>query len=345
MHGDGIPGDRRRVLVADGEPLSALVLKGILEGGFDLERATSGAEALRMAKAGRRPDIVLLDSEIRGPDAYATLELLKSGEATANLPVVFIAPLLDEAGTERALRLGAVDFILKPYTPSIVKLRIANQLELARSRAELEALIVDRTRELKSSRLELIRHLCRAAEYRDNETGLHILRMSKYAQIIARAAGANAAKAELVLEAAPMHDIGKIGIPDSVLLKPGPLDEGEWKTMRSHCRIGADIIGGGDSELSRDAATAALTHHERYDGRGYPAGLAGEAIPWIGRVVALADVFDALTSDRPYKRAWPIERALEHIRSESGSHFDPELVAAFLDSMDEVTEVMALCSD
>ena len=174
---------------------------------------------------------------------------------------------------------------------------------------------------------------------------MHIERMSKYAQIIALAAGASATKAENVLNAAPMHDIGKIGIPDSVLQKPGKLDEAEWKLMREHCRIGANIIGKGDSELARSAATAALTHHERYDGNGYPAGLSGEAIPWIGRVVAIADVFDALTSERPYKHAWPQELALDLISSESGTHFDPELVSVFLEARTEVGEVRALYPD
>jgi putative two-component system response regulator len=264
---------------------------------------------------------------------------------TACIPVIFMAPMLDEAAVERALSLGADDFIQKPCMPGIVKLRIEGQLELARTRSGLELVIEERTKELKDSRLEIIRRLCRAAEYRDNETGMHIVRMSKYSQIIAQAAGASIAKSELVQSAAPMHDIGKIGIPDSVLLKQGPLDEHEWKIMRQHCKIGADIIGKGDSELLRSAAAAALTHHERYDGQGYPAGLSGESIPWVGRVIAVADVFDALTSERPYKRAWPMERAFDLIRSESGSHFDPELAQAFLGSEAEVSEVMALYPD
>jgi putative two-component system response regulator len=336
---------KRRVLVADREPMTGLLLTGFLEEEYELAYASDGDELMTLVGGKARPEIILLDASICDSGSYRALERLKSDPASSGIPVIFLASILDESSVQRALELGAADFIQKPCMPGIVKLRIEGQLELSRSRSELELAIEERTRELKDSRLEIIRRLCRAAEYRDNETGMHIVRMSKYSQIIAQAAGASVAKSELVQNAAPMHDIGKIGIPDSVLLKRGALDEPEWKVMRQHCKIGADIIGKGDSELLRYASAAALTHHERYDGQGYPAGLSGEAIPWIGRVIAIADVFDALTSERPYKRAWPMEQAFDLIRSESGSHFDPELVAAFLEAEAEVSEVMALYPD
>jgi Response regulator containing a CheY-like receiver domain and an HD-GYP domain len=333
------------VLVAECEPVSRMLLASFMGEGYELTFAESSDEVLELASKTDRPDVLLLDSGFCEGDALGLLSRLKEGERSAKLPVIFSAPMLDQTSVERALALGASDFLSKPYLPGIVKLRIETQLELARSRAQLEALLAERTRELADSRLEVIRRLSRAAESRDNETGMHIVRMSKYAQMIAQSAGASVAKSELVLNAAPMHDIGKIGVPDSVLLKPGALDDLEWRSMREHCRIGANIIGKADSELARSAAAAALSHHERYDGSGYPSGLSGEAIPWIGRVVAIADVFDALTSVRPYKNAWPMDLALDLIRSEAGTHFDPELAAAFLDTRDEAAEIMALFPD
>jgi Response regulator containing a CheY-like receiver domain and an HD-GYP domain len=335
----------RRVLVADGDLISAFALRGCLADKFLVDTANSGEATLRIARAAQAPELILLDSGLPDPGAFETLSLLKSDEATSRIPVIFVSAFLDDAGAERALGLGASDFLMKPFSPCIVQLRISSQLELSRSRAQLEALVEERTLELKESRLEVIRRLSRAAEYRDNETGMHIIRMSKYAQRIAQAAGASLSKSELVLNAAPMHDIGKIGVPDGILLKRGPLDEAEWDIMRRHCAIGASIVGGIDSELMRSASSAALSHHERFDGKGYPSGLSGESIPWIGRVVALADVFDALTSDRPYKKAWAPEPAFDLIESESGSHFDPELVEAFMGAKQDILEIKALYAD
>jgi putative two-component system response regulator len=339
-------GERHRLLLVTRDPVGGLMLSSMLQDDYLVDRAAGEEEALnQLRRSGKRPDLILLDSSWTDSEAFETLARLKSEDCAAGIPVIMLVPIIDDSAATKALELGASDFIPKPFSHCIVKARIANQLELSRSRADLEGLIEERTRELDHSRLELIRRLSRAAEYRDSETGMHILRMSKYSQIVALAAGASASKAKLILDAAPMHDIGKIGIPDSVLLKPGRLDEGEWKIMQGHCKIGGDIMGHGDSELARSAAIAALTHHERYDGSGYPAGLSGESIPWIGRVVALADVFDALTSDRPYKRAWPMDLAFDLIRTEAGTHFDPELAAAFLEARTEIAEVMALYPD
>jgi putative two-component system response regulator len=318
---------------------------GALSEDYEVIAATNGGEALRLAESKPLPSLVLLGLEVSAPDSRETLSLLKSNPLTSGIPVIFSAPMLDGAAAERALALGADDFVLMPCSPCVLKLRVGAQIELSHSRARLEALVEERTKELSETRLEVIRRLCRAAEYRDNDTGMHVVRMSKYAQIVALAAGASPAKAELVLNAAPMHDIGKIGIPDDILRKAGPLDEAERAVMRRHCEIGAAIVGNHGSELMRTAAQAALSHHERYDGAGYPAGLSGEAIPWIGRVIALADVFDALTSDRPYKRAWEIDRALELIRSERGTQFDPELADAFLGAEAELREIKALYPD
>jgi putative two-component system response regulator len=193
----------------------------------------------------------------------------------------------------------------------------------------LEDMVRARTEELRRTRLQVVQRLGMAAEYRDEETGNHILRMSHTCALLARAVGWSEAACELILNASPMHDIGKIGIPDAIMLKPGKLEPHEWEIMKTHAAIGGKLLEGDDSALMRMAREIALTHHEKWDGSGYPGGLAGEAIPQSGRIAALADVFDALTSVRPYKKAWTIEAAVGYIEENSGKHFDPELVAVF----------------
>jgi putative two-component system response regulator len=192
---------------------------------------------------------------------------------------------------------------------------------------------------LQRSRLQVVQRLGRAAEYRDNETGLHIIRMSNTSALLAREAGLETSRCELLLNASPMHDIGKIGIPDEILLKPGKLEPHEWQVMKTHTLIGADLLAGDESDLMMMAHDIALTHHEKWDGNGYPHGLRGEEIPLVGRIVALADVFDALTSKRPYKPAWPVERAVALIREQAGKHFDPELAGLFLSILPEILDI------
>jgi putative two-component system response regulator len=220
-----------------------------------------------------------------------------------------------------------VDYITKPVSPPIVRARVRTHLSLVR---------MD---ELRESRMQIIERLGRAAEYKDNETGLHVIRMSHYAQLLALRAGWSEVDAEELLAAAPMHDIGKIGIPDAILLKPGPLSPEEWAVMRTHPQIGADIIGEHRSKVLALAREIAWCHHEKWDGSGYPRGLAGDAIPMSARIVAVADVFDALTTARPYKRAWTVEAAAEQLRKDAGHHFDPQLVELFMGILPQVLEI------
>jgi putative two-component system response regulator len=218
-------------------------------------------------------------------------------------------------------------------------------LQLHNQNVLLEQRVSERTRELENTRKEVVRRLGRAAEYRDNETGMHVIRMSQSARLIALRSGMPQAQANLLFEAAPMHDVGKIGIPDNILLKPASLNAEEWLEMKKHPVIGAEIIGNHDSDLLCLARTVALTHHEKWDGSGYPYGLAGDDIPIEGRIVAIADVFDALTSTRPYKAAWSTTQTVEFMASQSGIAFDPRLLEAFMALVPEIEQLRLEFSD
>jgi putative two-component system response regulator len=315
------------VLVVDDAPESIDVLRGVLGSDYQLKAAINGPTALDVAES-TRPDLILLDVMMPGMDGYEVCRRLKSQASTAPIPVIFVTTLSDAPSEERGLSLGAVDYVSKPYVASLVRSRVGTHVALHRHRRSLETLVDERTAELVATRLEVIHRLGRAAEYRDNETGMHVLRMSHISRLVALAAGMSEAQAELLLQASPMHDVGKIGVPDSILLKPGKLDAAEWEIMKRHTVFGAEILGDHPSDLMVAAKQVALHHHERWDGAGYPSGLAGEAIPEIARIVAIADVFDALLSVRPYKQAWSIEDTTQKIASERGHHFEPRVVDA-----------------
>ncbi|WP_435635392.1 HD-GYP domain-containing protein [Pseudomonas solani] len=321
------PQDNRLcLLLVDDEPTNLQVLRHILQDDYRLLFAKDGAKALELAQR-EAPDLVLLDVMMPGMTGHEVCARLKADEATTSIPVIFVTALADVEDEARGFEVGAVDYITKPVSPPIVRARVRTHLSLVR---------LD---ELKQTRLQIVQRLGLAAEYKDNETGLHVIRMSHYARILARALGWSEAACEDLLNAAPMHDVGKIGIPDAVLRKPGKLDDDEWVVMREHVRIGAEIIGEHPSGLLRMARSIALTHHEKWDGSGYPNGLRGEEIAIEGRIVAIADVFDALTSERPYKRAWSVEDAIALLREQSGRHFDPSLVELFISQMPAVLEV------
>lgn len=318
--------ERPKILVVDDEPINLQVLRQILQGDYRLLFARDGEKALQLA-ADERPHLILLDVMMPGLNGLETCRRLKSGTTTRAIPVIFVTALSEASDESAGFDAGAVDYITKPVSPAVVRARVRTHLSLVR---------VD---ELQQTRLQIIQCLGRAAEYRDNETGLHVVRMSHYSRILALAAGLGEARAEEIMNAAPMHDIGKIGIPDAVLLKAGPLDETERSIMQEHVRMGAEILGEHDSPLLRMARSIALAHHEKYDGSGYPAGLAGEAIPIEARIVAIADVFDALTSVRPYKKAWTVDDAIALLQREKGRHFDPVLVDLFIDWLAAILEI------
>ncbi len=317
---------RPKLLLVDDEPINLQVLRQVLQDDYRLFFAKDGDKALELA-VRERPDLLLLDVMMPGMTGYEVCTRLKQSETTAAIPVIFVTALADVDDEARGFEVGAVDYITKPISPPIVRARVRTHLSLVR---------VD---ELKQTRLQIVQRLGLAAEYKDNETGLHVIRMSHYSRVLALAAGFSELAADDLLNAAPMHDVGKIGIPDAILQKNGKLDTEEWQVMRQHAQIGADIIGEHDSGLLQMARSIALTHHEKWDGSGYPNGLKGEEIPLTGRIVAIADVFDALTSVRPYKPAWSVEETLELLRRESGKHFDPQLVELFLACMPEILAI------
>ncbi len=322
------PDQRPRLLLVDDEPTNLQVLRHILQADYRLLFATDGARALQVARE-QRPDLVLLDIMMPHMDGYAVCCALKADAATASIPVIFITALNDSQDETAGFDAGGVDYLTKPVSPPVVRARVRTHLSLVRME------------ELRETRLQIVQRLGRAAEYKDNETGLHVIRMSHFAQLLALAAGCSPAWAEDLLNAAPMHDVGKIGIPDAVLRKPGPLDADEWATMRRHPEIGAEIIGEHPSGVLQLAREIALAHHEKWDGSGYPRGLAGEAIPLSARIVAIADVFDALTTRRPYKEPWPVQEAMSHIAAQAGKHFDPALVALFAPLLPQLLEIRA----
>lgn len=327
------------ILVVDDTPENIEVLAGILSRDYKVKFATSGEKALTQMRSTAPPDLVLLDVMMPGMNGFEVCRQLKADPRTRRIPVIFVTALGEVANEAEGLALGAVDYITKPVSAPIVRARVQTHLALYDQNRELMRQVQVQTEEINATRLEIIRRLGRAAEYKDNETGLHVIRMSHYSRLIGEAAGLPSEECETLLQAAPMHDVGKIGIPDAILLKPGPLDDDEWRLMKRHPQMGAEIIGDSTSPLMGMAREIALTHHEKWNGSGYPHGLKGEEIPLSGRIVALADVFDALTTARPYKKAWTVEAAIDLIMRERSSHFDPALVDVFLRIQPQVLAV------
>lgn len=336
------------ILVVDDQPVNVKLLEKVLlaEGYPNVISTTDSREAVNLFQA-HNCDLVLLDLNMPHIDGYGVMqELQRISEDYP--PVLVLTALKDRDSRVRALEGGARDFVSKPFDRVELLSRIRNMLEvrmlnkaMKQQNQRLEEKVYERTRELDETRLEIIRRLGRAAEYRDNETGLHIIRMSQYSQIIGMADGMTESEADMLLNASPMHDIGKIGIPDQILLKPGKLTPEEWKIMKTHSTIGAEILSGHESELMQVAREIALHHHEKWDGSGYPNGQTGDEIPLVGRIVAIADVFDALTTVRPYKKAWKVEDAVDYIAQNRASHFDPRLVDLFMKCLPEILTIRA----
>ncbi|MBB1487423.1 HD domain-containing phosphohydrolase [Oceanospirillum sediminis] len=302
------------------------ILGNILGEYYKIYLAKEGSIACQLARK-HQPDLILLDIMMPDLSGYDVIKRLKSDNTTSHIPVIFVTAMSDSQDEKVGFDHHAVDYITKPLNASIVKARVKTHLSLVKSE------------ELNKARLEVIRCLGHAAEYKDNETGHHVIRMGEYSYILAKAIGLSLDDCELIRNAAPMHDIGKIGIPDKILLKPGKLDQDEWNIMKQHPVIGKNILGNQDSPLLNLAASIAYTHHEKWNGEGYPRGLKAQNIPLEGRIVTIADVFDALTSERPYKAAWSLEKTIQFFQDQAGQHFDPILVPLFLSRLELIMEV------
>lgn len=294
------------------------------------------------------PDLILVDYMMPVMDGHEFLAAVRKLPGGRDVPIVMVTAAGERSVRQKALELGATDFLTKPVDPTEVRVRLNNLLALRRSHLRLSdrnRWLADEVRKATQAIFarehELVVRLSRAAEFRDPETGGHIQRMAHYSELIARGLGLAPDLCDLILRAAPMHDVGKLGIPDGILLKPGRLDEQEFRVMKRHPEIGHAILDGSASQLIAMGAEIALTHHEKWDGTGYPKGMAGQDIPLTGRVVAVADVFDALTSERPYKLAWSVERARDFLVEGKETHFDPACVDAFLAAWDEVLTIKA----
>jgi putative two-component system response regulator len=326
------------ILVVDDEEVNLLVLRRLLEqAGYRRVRTTSDPFRVLELFAETEPDLVVLDLHMPRMDGFTLMERLVpvTGGATG-VPILVLTADATEEIKRRALSHGARDFLTKPYSATELLLRVRNLLEvqqlhrrLREQNADLEREVAERTQELEQARLEILVRLALAAEYRDDATQEHAWRIGRTCGLLAEAIGLDRWQVELIRRAAPLHDIGKIGIPDSVLLKPGQLTELEFESIKLHTTIGAGILSGSRSTLLLLAERIADSHHERWDGGGYPRGQRGEEIPLAGRIAAVADVFDALTHERPYKHAWPLDDAVTEILSQRGRHFDPDLVDAF----------------
>ncbi|MEI6207786.1 MAG: response regulator [Desulfuromonadales bacterium] len=328
------------VLVVDDTPQNISLLNSVLMEEYTVKAATSGKQGIEICNS-MPVDIVLLDVMMPEMDGFETCRQLKNNPLTQNIPTIFVTAKGEIEDETMGFACGAVDYITKPIRAAIVKSRVRTHLALYDQSRILESLVRQRTSELKNTYLEVLRRLGIAGEFRDNETGLHVARVCNYSRIIALAFGLPESEAEQLYHAAALHDAGKIGIPDSILFKPGKLDEEEWQVIRTHCDIGQKIIGNHpNNDLLKSAATIALTHHEQWNGSGYPQGLKRTEIPLAGRIVAIADVFDALTSERPYKKAWPVSDAVNEIVRSSGKHFDPQIIDSFLLNIPELTSVL-----
>ena len=352
-----------RILIVDDDQATVRLIDRLLrQAGFQRIQSTNDPFAAEELFRSSCPDLVMLDINMPGMNGFEVLERLNAVmEEDAYVPILVLTANDDQDVRNKALTAGAKDLIMKPLDAIELIARAENLLEarslhvqLRDEKKLLEMTVEERTRELRTtvtqlketqielhlSRGETIHRLSLAAEFRDDETARHIERMGLYCELLSKRIGFDDERAEMMRLAGEMHDVGKIGIPDSILLKPGKLTDDERRTMQGHAEIGYDILAGSRSELLMVAATIALTHHERLDGRGYPRRLKGDQVPLEGRIAAIADVFDALTTDRIYRRAFPLDKAIAMMTEESGSHFDPDLLDIFLESMDDVLTIM-----
>jgi len=334
------------ILLVDDTKSNVDVLVHALKDIYKLGVTLNGEDAIRFARK-KQPDLILLDIVMPGIDGFEVCRRHKEKSETKDIPIIFITAMDDLTHKTKGFDFGAVDYITKPFDITEVKARVKTHLTLKLAKEALknqnsilEEMVQARTAELRKAQIEVINRLGKAAEYRDQDTGAHINRMSKYCRLMGKAVGLSKEEYDRLDLASTMHDVGKIGISDNILLKPGKLDVKEWESMMTHTRIGEKLLSGGSSQLLDLARIIAMTHHEKWDGTGYHQKLKGKEIPLTGRIACICDVFDALISRRPYKEPWPMERVMEEIKRGSGIFFDPELVEVFLSLEPEIRKIV-----
>ncbi|MFA5087511.1 MAG: HD domain-containing phosphohydrolase [Candidatus Omnitrophota bacterium] len=338
---------KSKILIIDDQKLQTHFLVKLFEqeGYHSVECVTDPQKAIETCHHFQ-PDAIVLNLIMRQVDGFQVMNSLEEYRKDNYLPVLCLSEDKNPDIRQRALQSGATDFLTKPYESIEILMRIHNMvitrilhLQVKNQNKMLESRVHERTKELNETRLDIIRRLAHAAECRDDDTGKHIIRMSQYCEKLARALGLSDEQCELILNASPLHDIGKIGIPDSILRKPGKLSAEEYEFMKQHTTIGAKLLAGSNSGIMKMAEIIALTHQEKWDGTGYPQGLKGDKIPLVGQICSVCDVFDALTSKRPYKEAWSNPDALAEIEKGSGKHFNPKLVETFKRIFPEIEKI------
>ena len=332
--------DKQCILVVDDTPVNIAVLKGLLEDKYLVLEANNGDEALAVIEK-TPPDLILLDIMMPGINGYEVCRILKSRAETVDIPVIFVSALADVNDERLGFNAGAVDYVTKPVKAELVRARVKTHLALADQQRACREIVEERTHELEQTQRAAIVMLGEAGHYNDIDTGVHIWRMGAYSAALARALNWAVEETDRLELAASMHDTGKIGIPDSILKNPKKFTEDEWVIMKTHSEIGYQILSKSDTPIFQLAAEVAHYHHEKWNGLGYPNGLSGEDIPESARIVAIADVFDALTMARPYKRAWSIDEAVELLKSDAGTHFDPQIIEVFISILPEILEIKA----
>ncbi|WP_063332950.1 response regulator [Marinomonas sp. TW1] len=335
------------ILLVDDTPENIDLLAASLRDDYQLKVALNGERALAITQDKRlpKPDLILLDVMMPEMDGYEVCKRLKADPTTAHIPVIFVTAKHEIGDEEYGFDLGAVDYITKPFTPSLVRARVRTHLALFNQNRQLFNQVQERTKALQDSKLRIIQHLGKAVEYKDNETGAHVIRMSLITRLLAEHTVSDQAWVERIFQAAPMHDVGKIGVSDHILRKPGKLTPEEWNEMKKHPLIGAQILESDDDPLLFMASVVSLTHHEKWDGSGYPNSLMADQIPLEGRIVAVADVIDALMSKRPYKEPWSVEQTIDYLVEQKGKHFDPDLADLAIKLMPQIVDIRALYPD
>jgi len=345
-----MPEEITKILIVDDEEYICRLLGIMLaREGHQCETALNAEQALELLSKSAF-DLMLSDINMPGKNGIELLRIVHN--IYPDMAVIMATAIDDRQIAIETLQIGAYGYVIKPFEKNELIISVANalrrrELEIANRRhsEELETLVEERTLELWQSREETIRKLAKAAEFRDNETAQHTIRMGEYCGFLAQQADLPDKECEMIRSASPLHDVGKIGIPDTILLKPGKLAEEEFATIKEHPHIGYRILGASSSEVLNLGAVIALTHHEKFNGKGYPGGLQGNNIPVVGRISAICDVFDALTSQRIYKAAMPVEDALDILKEGRGEHFDPYLLDIFLDNIDQMTAIRTKFAD